>query len=162
MLKRRLIPLLIALVPPFVVLAVLLAQRSIPAAEASDLYRRYEHSEHISATFIKDFPIDDTLCVDVTLLQATDSAGWETLLSLFGIKDAPQRLNDMYAEGRDIVTLSLTPRDHPDLPMDKSNLLNNNVVATSRVHHTISIFETKTEQEIDAVLHSKYKYSINN
>ena len=68
----------------------------------------------------------------------------------------------MYAEGRDIVTLSLTPRDHPDLPMDKSNLLNNNVVATSRVHHTISIFETKTEQEIDAVLHSKYKYSINN
>ena len=75
MLKRRLIPLLIALVPPFVVLAVLLAQRSIPAAEASDLYRRYEHSEHISATFIKDLSTTPSASTSPCCRPPTPPAG---------------------------------------------------------------------------------------
>lgn len=149
MLKRRLIPLLIALVPPFVVLAVLLAQRSIPAAEASDLYRRYEHSEHISATFIKDFPIDDTLRLDVTLLQATDSAGWEALQKEFNLVAVPPEIMATF-DTNSIFTKYVPQRDHSQ-PMD-SIILNNDILAYSYHRKEMTLFHLTTEQQAVAIM----------
>lgn len=159
MLKRRLIPLLIALVPPFVVLAVLLAQRSIPAAEASDLYRRYEHSEHISATFIKDFPVDDTLCVDVTLLQATDSAGWEALRRDFNVPTLPEHFLALIEDKDDNVMSYKASSDYKEL-FEEMGIKEEYVIAISYIKHNIGVFHTITESQQKAVLQHNYKESL--
>ena len=58
---------------------------NIRGVEPSELYLRYEHVDGIKASFIKDYHVNDTLTLDVTLLQATDSAGWQQLLTYYDI-----------------------------------------------------------------------------
>ena len=132
-----------------------------PRTEVSAVYRAYADRPGVDATFLRNFPVDDTLRLDVTLLQATDSAGWELLKKEFNVKEFPSHVTDSIDSGKDVVSVKLTPKDHPGQPMDTSDLLNNNVIATSRLLHTISIFEVHSEAEIDAVLHSEHEYSIN-
>lgn len=67
--------------------------RLFPSSEVSDLYRRYEHNDHIRATEIHDFHINDTLAVETVLLQATTDSAWCALLLDFG---ASEDLIDMY------------------------------------------------------------------
>ena len=37
-------------------------------------------NDHINVSFIKDFPVNDSISVDVTTLDAVDSIGWATLI----------------------------------------------------------------------------------
>ena len=67
---------------------VVYCPRTVPYAQCSDLYKRYAAVDDIDATFIKDFKVNDTLFVDVTLLEAKDSAGWERLLNDFHLVNA--------------------------------------------------------------------------
>ena len=54
---------------PLVVLGILalvkLFPRTVPLEECSPLYRQYAGHEDIEATFVKDYPVDDTTLVDV-------------------------------------------------------------------------------------------------
>jgi hypothetical protein len=59
--------------------------RPLPPEECSELYRAYMDTPGVDATFIRGFQVNDTVTVDVTLLQATDSAGWERLITDFKI-----------------------------------------------------------------------------
>ena len=72
---------------PLVVLGILalvkLFPRTVPLEECSPLYRQYAGHEDIEATFVKDYPVDDTTLVDVTLLQATTDSAWESLCHEF-------------------------------------------------------------------------------
>lgn len=41
---------------------------AVPMRQVSDLYRRYEHADGIAASYIHNYPVNDTLTLDVTLL----------------------------------------------------------------------------------------------
>ena len=77
----------------FIILAVALGvitliyrwHRIFPTHEVSEIYSRYAKEEGIDAAFVKDYRVNDTITVDVTLLEATDSAGWSMLKEDFGI-----------------------------------------------------------------------------
>jgi hypothetical protein len=71
-----------------------------PSSEVSDLYRRYEHHDHIRATAIHDFQSHDTLAVETVLLQATTDSAWYALLTDFGM---PEELIEMYKSNRDFL-----------------------------------------------------------
>ena len=155
--KRLLITLLLSLLA---VAAVVLWRgwpTLFPSPSVSDLYRHYEHNPHIRATYLRNFPVNDTLFVDVTLLQATDSTGWETLRENFNVLPVPPHIQDAIDRGEDVVAVQLTPKDAPGQPMDTTSLLRNNVMAISRLNHTVSIFEIHSEQEMYAVFESKYQ-----
>ena len=64
--------------------AVLLLPQVVPFDQCSDLYKQYVAVEGINATYIKDYKVNDTVFVDVTLLEATDSM-WHTLMKDFNI-----------------------------------------------------------------------------
>jgi hypothetical protein len=72
--------------------------RLFPSSEVSDLYRRYEHNDHIRATEIHDFRINDTLAVETVLLQAATDSAWCALLLDFG---TPEELIEMYKTDKD-------------------------------------------------------------
>ena len=59
--------------------------------------------------------------------------------------------------GKDIVEVFLAPKDNPTLPMDKKNILKNNVVGVSRLKHSIGIFNIETEGQMYATLHYNYR-----
>ena len=68
--------------------------RTVPLWECSEVYRRYADSEHVAAAFLKDFRVNDTVCVDVTLLEARDSLGWERMSEGFSLPP-PEMFEEM-------------------------------------------------------------------
>lgn len=60
--------------------------RVVPYAECSEVYRQWAGADGVEATFVRDYHVNDTIAVDVTLLQATDSAGWDTLFTHYNLK----------------------------------------------------------------------------
>ena len=127
----------------------------------SDLYRRYANNPHLTVAHIEGFRVNDTLTLDVTVLQATDSAGWETLKKDFNIHGLAEIERDLDRD-LDIVSMRLAPKKDPSLPMDTTDRLNNNAVAVSRLHHTVSVFRTNTLEEQHAILYHQLKLGLPN
>lgn len=128
----------------------------VPRMGVSDLYRRYEGNPHLDVTYLRNFPVNDTLAVDVTLLQARDDEGWDILKEDFRVVPPLEFIQKKIDSGKDIVEVFLAPKDNPTLPMDKKNILKNNVVGVSRLKRTISIFTTDTKEQQLAVMHYNY------
>ena len=59
--------------------AVLLLPQVVPFDQCSDVYKRYADMDGVDATFIKDYKVNDSIRVNVTLLQATDSVSWNII-----------------------------------------------------------------------------------
>lgn len=123
--------------------------RTVPMEECSEAYRRYADSEHVVAAFLRDFPVNDTVCVDVTLLEARDSLGWERLQKDFNVTPPPPEV--MAIIDSNSVNMWYAPRRDYSLPKD-SCLLNNDILALSYGKKTLSIFKLDTESQIDAIL----------
>ena len=131
--------------------------RLFPSGEVGELYRRYESSEHVRASYIRGFRVNDTLRLDVTTLQARDSVGWERLKEDFHIPPAPEFYQRRIEQGKDLVSVRLAPKGAPSLPADTVDVSNNNVMAISRLHRTVSIFYTQTEAEQKAICNNQLK-----
>ena len=134
--------------------------RLFPSLYATDAYRTYADRPGIDATCLHNFPLDDTLTIDVTILQATDSLGWETLKKDFNVHELDEHTQRKIDCGIDIVTMRLAPKKDPTLPMDTTDRLNNNAVAVSRLHHTVSVFRTNTLEEQHAILYYQLKLGL--
>lgn len=153
----------LTLIPAIVVVVALVAycHHTVPSSQCSALYRHYENNPHLSVTYIKDFPVADTLTVAVTTLRALDDEGWEILRKDFNIKPIPDILQEELNNGRDIIVVRMVPKSDPTQPMDTTDLSKNNVIGISNLQHSISIFNTDNESQQDAIMNynfrSKYK-----
>ena len=125
-----------------------------PRVEVGDLYRTYADVPGIDATFLHNFPLNDTLTIDVTILQATDSAGWERLRKDFSIADLPPEALPFVDP--DAVWFKYAPKRDHSLPMD-SVRLNNDYVVTSLGKWEISVFDIQKEEQIEAIMYYKLR-----
>lgn len=155
--KRRWTITLLA-IPVAVLVAMLLTYRhhTVPLEQCSELYRRYQTVEGVKASYIKDFPVNDTLRVDVVLLEATTDAGWDTLHAHFSLVEESPEFRQLLEEGRFQTLSRLVLRENPSLPMDETNPDNNIVRSIDYVNHTIALFYTKNNQGNLDVLHYNY------
>ncbi len=134
--------------------------REAAARRVSDLYRRYEPNPHLSVAFIEGFKVNDTLAVDVTTVTALDDEGWDTLRADFRIRQLPKHTQNKIDSGQDIVSVRIVLKSNPAFPMDTVDMENNVVVGISRLNRVVSIFNTDTEKQIDAILHYNYEKNI--
>ena len=81
-----------------------------PSNEVSDLYRHYADVENIDATFIKDFKVNDSVFIDVTLLEAKDSAGWVILKRDFSVPELDIECQSYIDKGEDLIFSQPIPR----------------------------------------------------
>lgn len=125
-----------------------------PRVEVGALYRTYADVPGIDATFLHNFPLNDTLTIDVTILQATDSAGWERLRKDFSIADLPPEALPFVAP--DAVWFKYAPKRDHALPMD-SVRLNNDYVVTSLGKWELSVFDIQKEEQIEAIMYYKLR-----
>lgn len=116
-------------------------------SEVSDLYRHYEHNPHIRATELYDFPVNDTLAVDVTLLQATDSLGWETLKTDFNIVTLSPQALQMLKNSKSSVGVRMTPKNDIGAPGDTAHIDNNIILTIDNLEHSIGIFYTRDKYQ---------------
>ena len=130
---------------------------------SSEVYKRYSRAEGVRATYVKDFRVNDTLTVGVTLLEATDSAGWERMIKKFNI---PQELIE---ENEIDIWTRKSLKNHPETAYKKSDADQQEVetkpvieiVAISMKKHQICLFHTQNEKEQDAVFCDRLNSNIN-
>ena len=128
----------------------------VPYWRCSEVYKRYHKVEGVRATYIKNFPLNDTLTVGVTLLEATDSAGWEWLLQKFNIT---QEMQTSFKQADVDIIDWQSPRDHPEIRAvtkgdDRDTSLTDKDIeacALSFNECKICVFHTRNENEIIAI-----------
>ena len=110
-------------------------------------YRHYARNGHVKVSFARNYVIADdkegTVTVDVTLLEAVDTAGWKTLVDDFGLNEPTGELAKLIAEGADIVGSKSITTDNKE---------GDDILAVSYKRHIVSIFHTRTKKEEMAIL----------
>ena len=96
--------------------------RTVPDSKCSELYRRYSDVPGIEATYVKDYPVNDTLSIGVTILQATDSTGWGRLQKGFSVP-MPEDSTEILALNRGGDILALIPNEKISIPMEPSDIV---------------------------------------
>ena len=158
--KRHYIALAIVLAGVAACAWIILHPRQLPVEECGDVFQRYWQVDGVDASFMKDFPVNDTLRLDVTTLQARDSAGWEQLKKDFHLPELPEKSRKKIEKGIDVISIRYAPIADPTARMDTSCLLENNILGISRLYKTISIFHTHTEAEQDAIIDNQLNISL--
>ena len=148
-LQRILLFLLVAVLSLFLVAAAKHRVHLLPPTEVSELFTRYKDTPGIEAAFFKDYRINDTLSLDMTLLVAKDSSTFAGLLKQWGRSD--EFIQDMMSSISNENTrfIKRRPKGHPELPADADDN-NNEVVATFPGKRAVAFFHTANAGQIDA------------
>ena len=129
-----------------------------PSHAISEAYSKYEGVEGVNAAFFKDFRINDSVFVDVTLLEATDSAGWGILCNDFKIPVLDSASQSDIDNGMDLVfTKKLDGNDYSKPITDTTSEIV--VRSFSYLKKSVCIFHTKNKAEEHAVLFYNFDYS---
>ena len=137
--------------------------RTVPLEECSDVYKRYKDVEGVRATYVKDYRVNDTLTVGVTLLEATTDSGWAKLVSKFNV---PKEMVELAKSNPDIdIWVGQALKDRPEVLCDVSELNEEEaqeleIITISMQMHTICIFHTCNKQEMDAIFYAKIPANI--
>lgn len=148
----------ICVVTVAVVLCIKYVPRAVPWEECSEVYKRYSRVEGVRATYVKDFRVNDTLTVGVTLLEATTDSGWATLQGDFGLPVIPKEYEERLCGDSNKVSVKNYPKDAPLFSGDDT--LENDLIAISRYRHTISHFEIQSKEQSELIMHKQYDESL--
>ena len=133
-------------------------QRTLPERKCSQVYQRYAHVEGIQAAYVKDYRINDTLTVAVTLLEATTDSGWAALQEDFGLPVIPKEYERYFCEDSNKVSMKSYPKKNP-LYLERDTLFDD-LIVVSRYKHTICHFEIKDKGHSDLILYKQYDDNI--
>ena len=123
-----------------------------PQQQVSDLYRRYEHADGIAASYIHNYHVNDTITLDVTLLEATTDSAWQALCSDFAISNIVDTIKQI---APDVVFSRLVNRhDYSQVAFGDSP--DAEILAISCDTKTFSIFHIHDTTEIHAVFWHNY------
>ena len=128
-----------------------------PTGQVSEVYTKYAGTDGINVAFFKDYRINDTVFVDVTLLEAKDSVGWATLKKDFEVPNPPPIAQQFIDNGEDLISVKLIPKS-----TTTDTILNpypNDVLAFSHLKRSLIVFHTKNKAEEHAVLFYNFDYS---
>lgn len=124
--------------------------RTVPFEQCSEIYQKYANEEDIKASFIKDFKVNDTVFVDVTLLEAIDSTGWDILKKDFEVPNLPLELQQLVDSGKDLVFTKMI-----------SEPAASHLLAISYLTKTLTVFHLENDAEKHAVKYHNFDKSTN-
>lgn len=134
--------------------------RLFPSGEASEVYARYAGEEGINAAYVKGYRINDSMAVDVTLLEAADSAGWARLCVDFSIPKTPDDAEKLQEEGYDIIWTRYGCADDPCKSIDET-VERWVVVTISPKMRAVSVFHTTDNEQAKNIFIHNLRYDIN-
>lgn len=123
----------------------------LPERHVSDLYRRYHNADGIAASYIHNFPVNDTLTLDVTLLEATTDSAWQVLcadfaiLAILDIVEAIEQANPHIVFSRQV-----SRRDYTQVVLGDSP--DAEILSVSCDSKTFAVFHTRNVAEVHAVI----------
>ena len=126
--------------------------RTVPLSQCSELYRHYADNHDIHASFIKDFRINDTLALDVTVLKATTDSAWFLLRDDFNLLPPSGNNSDTSAKSR---TLQIQLVSKTDTKTKDPDPEKNDILVASAQEQTLLVFNTRNQSEREAIISFK-------
>ena len=120
-------------------------QRTLPERKCGQVYQRYAHVEGIQAAYIKDYRINDTLTIAVTLLEATTDSGWAVLQEDFNVPVVPKEYEELFCGDSNKVSVEGVPKKVP-LYFGEDTIYND-LIVTSRYRRTIAHFVITSREQ---------------
>lgn len=155
--------------------------RQLSCTQCNELFLHYMDNDHINVSFIKDFPVNDSISVDVTTLDAVDSIGWATLIEDCNIPVANFEKDKAYIDSlypgaypkdKEIVLLWRSYKCNPGSRINPqitnyrgykpTDTIETEECITSLTNHNVCIFHTLTLAERKAVSSYQYNKMISN
>ncbi len=124
--------------------------RVVPYWQCSEVYKRYSRVEGVRATYMKDYRINDTLTIAVTLLEATTDSGWAMLQEDFGLPVIPKEYEERFVGDSNKVSTKIVPKESP--LVDGEDSLVHDIIAISRYKHIIAHFELQSKVQESSLL----------
>lgn len=128
---------------------------NIRGVEPSEVYRQWEDAKGVQASFIKDYRVNDTVAVDITLLEAYDSVGWLSLKKDFKIIAILDSIFGHTEINETTKNIRLAPKNNYNLPADHI-VENNDLIVTNFHNHIICIFHIKNEEQYYAICNKQF------
>lgn len=119
--------------------------RQLPLSECSEVYLQYRDVEGIDASFIKGFPLNDTVTVDVTCLTARDTATWRWLRGRFGFGHPA-----FGSIEKGNVFFRMAPKGRYDQPADLADKVRNDEIIGYGYKRTIEILHITDVRQFNA------------
>ena len=142
--------LLVAVATVVVVQVVRYLPRVVPYWQCSEVYKRYSRVEGVRATYMKDYRINDTLTIGVTLLEATTDSGWAMLQEDFGLPVIPKEYEERFVGDSNRVSIKKFPKDIP-LFLD-GDTLTDDLIIVSLYKHTICHFVIHSDEQFRTIM----------
>ena len=117
----------------------------VPYWQSSEVYKKYSRVEGVKATYIKDYRLNDTLTVGVTLLEATTDSGWAALQEDFGLPVIPKEYEESFCSDSNKVTIKSFPKSVPLYV--EGDTLEDDIIAISHYKHTIAHFVVQSKEQ---------------
>lgn len=140
-----------------VVAVAVLLPRTVPEAECSDVYRRYAGRDDVAAGYIRDYRINDTVSVDVTVLEAVTDSGWAAMLKDFNIIQPPPEVMEVI--GMHGILSKKIPKKNSAEGND-IDIVQYNELSVYLLEKKMYIFHIESEEQIMAVRYKQYDESV--
>ena len=132
----------------------------VPPWQCSEVYKRYKDVEGVRATYIKNYPLNDTLTIGVTLLEATTDSGWAVLQEDFEIPVIPKEFEEIFYGDSNRVSVKGCPKCVPIF--SDGDTLADDLIAISFFKHTIAYFEVRDSGQLKTILYKQCDDNIKN
>ncbi len=131
-------------------IAVKLWPRTVPVEECSPVYREYAGKPGIEASYVKDYRINDTTFVDVTMIHATTDSAWVKLCKDFIPKEYPRESINQLIYGIQLTQWTVS-KSNPHIQANLSTDKDCNHLTLSSTSNSICIFHTDDIEQIMAI-----------
>ena len=145
--KKRTILTLLMILAVVAAVGTVFCRHILPRWQVSDLYRRYEHVDGIAASYIHNYHVNDTLTLDVTLLEATTDSSWHALCSDFAISNVVEEIEKIDPDA--VFCRQVNRHDYTQVVLGDSP--DAELLTISCATKTLAIFHTCNKNDIRAV-----------
>lgn len=133
-------------------LIVKLWPRTVPFDQCSEIYQKYASMENVKASFIKDYKVNDSVFVDVTLIEATTDSAWNVILNDFNMPVIPEEYRELVEKNSSIEFNLISKEDPQKIDEDIDN---NDVLVLSRQKHSVCILHINNKIQRNAIIRNK-------
>ena len=122
--------------------------------QCSKLYWQYRGQEGIEAFYVRDYPVDDTTLVDVTLLRATTDSAWESLCIAFTpyeFSDSSEYIHNLIHDTTS-VTFRVVSKDDYHVKVTPATANNFDFFTLTAMQKSICIFHTKNNEQLCPIM----------
>ena len=133
--------------------------RTLPESQCSLVYRHYAQEPGIEASFVKGFPLNDTVSIDVTLLHATTDPAWQRLKHDFGLDS----LDPVFVDGLNEENFFswFAPKSDYSKPIDAVERTNNDCISCSLSDNMICVFHINNIFQYKCIQYWQFKAMVN-